>query len=144
MGKKRLRMELVLLSIPVLPLAGLLIAHVVTDVLLPPSAGYTYDELYSQTHLRMQRLVEALDRHRLQHGVYPSTGQSLGPVLMYFPKFKKIPPDPWGHAFIYASPGPMGQGFVLTSLGADGKQGGTGEHTDIVYVQETPGPFRIF
>ena len=38
--------------------------------------------------------------------------------------------DPWGNEFRYTVPG-NGKPFDLTSLGADGKEGGDGENRDV-------------
>jgi general secretion pathway protein G len=50
---------------------------------------------------------------------YPASG---------FLQDKKVPMDPWGHPYIYESDG---KSFVITSLGKDGKEGGTGADKDI-------------
>lgn len=85
-------------------------------------------------------LIEtALDMFRLDVGRYPTTQEGLkvlwenpgnipnwqGPYLK-----KPIEKDPWGHPYIYISPGKHGA-YDLYSLGADGKPGGTGENKDI-------------
>ena len=44
---------------------------------------------------------------------------------------KKIDADPWGHAYVYAVPGPSGLPFGLVSFGADGAEGGEGNDRDI-------------
>ncbi|RZI80028.1 MAG: type II secretion system protein GspG [Rubrivivax sp.] len=44
-----------------------------------------------------------------------------------------LPMDPWGHPFIYKVPGNNGQPFSITSLGADGKEGGEGINADVVF-----------
>jgi general secretion pathway protein G len=73
-------------------------------------------------------------------GHYPSTEQGLqalvqrpsdeakwsGPYLA-----KALPPDPWGHAYVYRQPGNDGHDYELSSLGKDGKPGGTGENADL-------------
>jgi type II secretion system protein G len=43
---------------------------------------------------------------------------------------KKLPDDPWGNAYLYASPGKHGAFDVWTN-GADGKEGGEGINADI-------------
>ena len=82
---------------------------------------------------------KALDQYRLDVGRYPSTEQGLaalnakpqgverwaGPYLK-----KDVPPDPWGGAYQYKSPGEHGD-FDLLSLGSDGQPGGTGEAADV-------------
>jgi len=44
---------------------------------------------------------------------------------------KKIPLDPWGNAYQYRSPGEHDSDYDIWSLGADGKQGGSGFDADI-------------
>ncbi|HEX7900574.1 MAG TPA: type II secretion system major pseudopilin GspG [Planctomycetota bacterium] len=43
-------------------------------------------------------------------------------------KGKAVPKDPWGNDFRYAA---QGRKFTLTSLGADGKEGGAGLDADL-------------
>lgn len=83
--------------------------------------------------------MTALDSYFLDAGQYPSTPQGLsalrnkpdgllkwkGPYLL-----KEIPPDPWGNPYTYRSPGRNG-GYEIVSLGADGKEGGENEDSDI-------------
>jgi len=83
----------------------------------------------------------ALDNYRLDVGSYPTTEQGLkalienpggvehwdGPYL----KKSEIPLDPWGHPYVYKSPGEHGE-YDIVSYGADGVAGGDGENQDIV------------
>jgi len=82
----------------------------------------------------------ALDTYRLDVGKYPTEEQGLqalreepdevknwdGPYLA-----KEVPSDPWGNDYVYTSPGEHGD-YDITSLGADGEQGGEDENLDIV------------
>jgi general secretion pathway protein G len=86
----------------------------------------------------------ALDQYRLDNDYYPSTAQGLdalrtlpqgepaarnwrGPYLK-----KSVPLDPWGHPYIYKSPGEKNpNGYDLFTYGRDGKPGGDGEDADI-------------
>ncbi|MEO7962303.1 MAG: type II secretion system major pseudopilin GspG [Gemmatimonadaceae bacterium] len=94
---------------------------------------------------QMSLLGTALDNYRLDNGGYPSTAQGLaalrehpslapaatnwkGPYLR-----KDIPLDPWGRPYLYASPGTRNaSGYDLSTLGRDGKSGGTGEDADLI------------
>lgn len=90
---------------------------------------------------QIEGLGKALDAYRLDTGSYPTTEQGLnalvlrptdegkwnGPYLQ-----KAVPPDPWGHPYVYRSPG-QGGDFDLMSLGKDGQEGGEGEGADISY-----------
>ncbi len=83
---------------------------------------------------------KALEQYRLEVGTYPTTEQGLaalvarpaqaahwdGPYLA-----KAVPLDPWGHAYVYKSPGDHGD-VDLMSLGRDGQPGGEGLDADIV------------
>ncbi|MGH7338727.1 MAG: type II secretion system protein GspG, partial [Myxococcota bacterium] len=45
---------------------------------------------------------------------------------------KGLPLDPWGRPYVYRSPGERNpHGYDLYSLGRDGRDGGTGEDTDL-------------
>jgi general secretion pathway protein G len=86
-------------------------------------------------------IEQGLELYRLQIGSYPTTSQGLQ-ALVTAPAgadaaryqaggyVKKLPEDPWGRDYLYASPGQHGAADVWT-LGADGKDGGEGIDADI-------------
>lgn len=91
---------------------------------------------------QIEMVGAALDTYRLDMSRYPSTEQGLaalsekpgdaadavkwrGPYLK-----KRIEKDPWGNPYVYKSPGEKAD-YELSSLGADGKEGGTGDDADI-------------
>ncbi len=82
----------------------------------------------------------ALDSLRLDAGKYPATSEGLQALRVkpsgvenwkgpYLPK--EIPNDPWGHPYLYSSPGEHGD-YDLYSFGADNTAGGEGENQDVV------------
>ncbi len=87
----------------------------------------------------------ALKMYKLDNGTYPTTEQGLKalvkkPELPPIPANWKqggyldatdVPKDPWGNAYIYRSPGDNGRDYEIISLGADGKEGGSGVNADI-------------
>jgi general secretion pathway protein G len=89
------------------------------------------------------RLYEsALDLYRMDNFKYPTTDQGLealvkrpsDPNLKNYRAegyVKQLQKDPWGHDYVYVSPGTNGAPYDLLSLGADGQQGGTGLDADI-------------
>jgi general secretion pathway protein G len=86
-------------------------------------------------------IAKALDLFRVDVGRYPTTEQGLAALLTApasEPKWrgpylqKALPPDPWGRAFLYKSPGEQGE-FDLMTYGKDGSPGGTEENADILY-----------
>ncbi len=95
----------------------------------------------STAKAQIEGLGKALDAYRLDVGHYPSTEQGLnalavkpgeeanwnGPYLQ-----KAVPPDPWGRAYVYRSPGQGGE-FDLLSYAKDGQAGGDGDGADIAY-----------
>jgi general secretion pathway protein G len=88
---------------------------------------------------QMQLLATALDLFHLDVGRYPTSEEGLralrdkpdtlpawgGPYLD-----KGVPNDPWGRPYVYKFPGEHGP-YDLSSLGADGTEGGEGENMDI-------------
>jgi len=110
-------------------------------------AGYVGPKLFGQigksevkvAHAQIDALGKALDQYRIDIGRYPSSTQGLaalvsrpdaearwsGPYLA-----KAVPMDPWGRPYIYRSPGEHGD-YDLSSLGSDGKPGGSGDSVDI-------------
>lgn len=91
---------------------------------------------------QIEIFVLALESYRLDNDVYPSSEAGLtalrtspvaddpawrGPYLR-----KEVPLDPWGHPYVYRSPGEVNpETFDLLSLGRDGEPGGEGEDADI-------------
>lgn len=92
---------------------------------------------------QIEMLGAALDTYRLDMSKYPSTEQgiaalSVAPVDPALaanwrgPYLKKVVErDPWGNNYVYKSPGTNGE-YELSSLGADGKDGGTGDDADVL------------
>ena len=82
-----------------------------------------------------------LDLYKLDTGRYPSTQEGLralltspgnvsnwnGPYVKNADELK----DPWKNDLIYKAPGDANRPYDLTSLGADGKEGGEGANRDI-------------
>lgn len=110
-------------------------------------AGYVGPKYFGQlgkaevkaARAQISALEKALDHYRLDTGHYPTTEQGLAALVKKpstEPKWagpylqKDVPLDPWGKAYLYKSPGQHGD-FDLSSLGRDGKPGGSGEDADI-------------
>ena len=91
---------------------------------------------------KMEQLSGQLEIMRLEVGRYPTSQEGLralvekpagmerwnGPYLKDAATLK----DPWGNDFRYTAPG-QGKPYDLSSLGADGREGGEGENRDIVH-----------
>lgn len=124
-----------------------LLELLVVMVIIGLLAAYVGPRYFSQigkseikvVRAQMVAFEQALDQYRLDTGHYPTTAQGLsvleskpenvkkwdGPYLK-----KKLPPDPWGNAYIYRFPGEHSD-YDILSYGNDGKSGGDGEAVDI-------------
>lgn len=88
-------------------------------------------------------LETALEQYRLDNLVFPTTEQGLqalvaAPAGLARPEryrqggyVRRLPEDPWGHAYQYRRPSAHGQAFDVWSFGADGREGGEGEDADL-------------
>ena len=95
--------------------------------------------LSSVARAQIENFMTALDSYFLDNGNFPAPQQGLnalrarpeGAAKWNGPYLKKeIPADPWGNPYVYRAPGRNG-GYEIISHGADGKEGGEGEHADI-------------
>lgn len=93
---------------------------------------------------QIESLDKALDQFRIDTGHYPSADAGLVALTvapanepMWHGSYLKkgVPLDPWGSPYSYKMPGSNDHEYEIVSLGADGKQGGTGEDADIVNWQ---------
>jgi general secretion pathway protein G len=112
--------------------------------------GFRYLDRARQVTARSQ--VEtfslALQAYAIDCKQYPTQEQGLEalwakPILEPVPTGwagpyldKKVPLDPWGHAYEYTTPGPHGLLFGLRSLGSDGAEGGEGNAKDVSSWEE--------
>jgi general secretion pathway protein G len=119
----------------VITIIGLIMALVGPRVL-----NYLAESKVKAARIQVESFASSLDLFYLDAGRYPSTSEGLaalaqrpggvdawnGPYL----RTGQVPNDPWGHAYVYRSPGEHGP-YDLVSYGADGHQGGTGTAADI-------------
>ena len=121
----------------VIVILGLLAAMVV-----PNLTGKGAEAKEKLTCVQMKSIYNGpLDMFKVDNGMYPSTEEGLGALVQnpdpskypnysksgYF-KDNKMPKDSWGSDFIYIND----DGKVeIISLGADHKEGGSGEAKDI-------------
>jgi general secretion pathway protein G len=106
----------------------------------PRVLSYLGDSKVKAARLQIESFSSSLDLFYLDVGRYPSGGEGLsaltqrpgnaaiwnGPYL----KTGAVPSDPWGHLYVYRSPGERGP-YEIVSLGSDGQEGGTGTAADI-------------
>jgi len=90
----------------------------------------------------IQSIESALDQYKMDNSFYPATEQGLQaliapPTTGRVPKhyrdggyIKRLPVDPWGNPYAYASPGVHGD-IDIWSYGADGAPGGEGPDAEV-------------
>jgi len=95
--------------------------------------------------IQMKSLKDSLDSFKIDEGTYPTTQEGLEALIKNpdpqkyknYPQngylnAKKLPKDPWGNDYIYVN----NDGNIdIISLGADGKEGGSGENKDIRFSE---------
>jgi general secretion pathway protein G len=91
------------------------------------------------TRAQIDVFTKAIDNFRLDTGRFPTAEEGLNALVVKpadvdnwtGPYLKKgVPPDPWGHPYVYQVPGTKGD-YAVISYGRDGRPGGTGEDADI-------------
>jgi general secretion pathway protein G len=90
--------------------------------------------------LQIEQLETVLDLYKLDVGRYPSTAQGLAALFSRpdgveewnGPYLKKADGvlDPWNNPYHYRAPGEHGA-FDIHTLGADQREGGSGEDQDV-------------
>ena len=119
----------------VITIIGLIMALVGPRVL-----NYLGESKSKAAKIQIESFSSALDLYYLDLGRYPTSNEGLaaltrgnnlpgwnGPYL----RGGVVPNDPWGHGYIYRSPGERTP-YDITSLGSDGQEGGSGTAADIV------------
>jgi len=89
--------------------------------------------------LQISDLEKSLELFKLDVGRFPTTAEGLNALSVRpgsangwnGPYIKgNVPNDPWGKPYAYTSPSANG-GVEISTLGADGAAGGTGDNADI-------------
>jgi general secretion pathway protein G len=109
----------------VIVIIGLLATIVIINVM--PAADRA---AVTKARADIATLEQGIDMYRLDHLRYPTADEGL-PALVSGEYIRRLPDDPWGNAYLYAVPGPDGAPYRIASLGADGREGGSGENEDI-------------
>ncbi|MFQ5765780.1 MAG: type II secretion system major pseudopilin GspG [Rhodospirillales bacterium] len=91
--------------------------------------------------IQLENISTSLDLFRLDMGRYPKSEEGLQALVRRpagLAKWKgpyidgnEVPTDPWERPYLYERSAGGGGRFNLTTLGADGVQGGEGEDADI-------------
>jgi general secretion pathway protein G len=113
----------------------LAILALLTSLLVVNYAGIFSSAKHKIAVQEMAKIVELVEQYRILTGDYPSQDDGLAALTKPLPNqteplAKGRILDPWGHPYIYVYPGQHGK-YDITSLGADGAEGGDGENADI-------------
>jgi general secretion pathway protein G len=112
----------------------LVILGILAAIVVPKFSGRTEQARVTAAHSQIATFGTALDAFEVDTGHYPKGKNGLleliqqprdaqnwkGPYL----KGDNIPNDPWGHPYIYESPGKHNaNSYDLASMGPDGRSG---------------------
>ncbi len=126
-------------------LVVLTIISLILGLVGPRVLSYLGESRVKTAKLQIESFSSSLDLFYLDTGRYPTSSEGLdalarrptgveiwnGPYL----KGGRVPLDPWGHAYQYRSPVERTPPYEISSLGSDGREGGTGAAADISNVE---------
>ena len=117
----------------------ILILGLLAGLILPNLIGKSGGAKRNITCIQMNTISQSLKMYKLDNGRYPDGSAGLKSLLSdnefnsYFSD-NKLPKDPWKNTFIYTNDGSK---FDIISLGANKREGGTGEDADIRFSKCT-------
>lgn len=118
----------------VITIIGMIMALVGPRVL-----NYLGESKTKAARIQLESFTSALDLYYLDLGRYPSSNEGLGALINStntpgwngpYLRGGVLPNDPWGHPYLYRSPGDRAP-YTIVSLGSDGQEGGSGTATDL-------------
>ena len=125
-------------------LVVLVIIGLLVGLVAPKVFNQLSDAKVKTARIQIQNLASGLDLLFLDLGRYPTSTEGLqalyrrpagaqgwnGPYL----RGNDVPRDPWNHPYLYVSPA-QGRPYAITSLGSDGREGGTDSAADLTSAQ---------
>jgi len=121
-------------------LVVLVILSLIMGLVGPRVLSYLSDSRVKAAKLQIDLLSAALDLFYLDTGRYPSKSEGLDVLIERRPSVEHwngpylqqnaLPLDPWGNPYEYRIPGDT-TAYEIVSLGADGREGGTDDASDI-------------
>lgn len=101
----------------------------------PRVLNYLSESKVKAATIQIQSFASSLDLFYLDSGRYPTTAEGLTALIQHptgasgwngpYLKNGSVPNDPWGHPYVYRSPGQHGA-YDIVSNGSSGQEGGTG------------------
>ncbi len=122
----------------------IVILGILAAIIAPRVIGRTDEAKVTEAKVQIKNFDTAIKLYKIDNGRYPATDQGLTaliekPSVGIIPKNwraggylenRKIPKDPWGNPYLYASPGLNGE-YDIISFGRDGVRGGEGYDGDV-------------
>lgn len=138
MNPKRQRAFTLIEMMAVVIIIGILAAVIATNIVQPVDKAKREAALSS-----LKQIESAITMYRLDTSRYPQSLRDLvkqpeglnnwnGPYL----KESIEPRDPWGNKFEFKVPGENDHPYQLSSLGADGQEGGEKDKADILLFKD--------
>jgi general secretion pathway protein G len=114
-------------------LVVLTIIALILGIVGPRVLGYLGESRVKTARLQIESFSSALDLYYVDTGRYPSTSEGLNALVQRpsdvgfwngpYVKGGRVPPDPWGNAYVYRSPADTAP-YEIVSHGPDGDRGG--------------------
>ncbi|MFN3498405.1 MAG: type II secretion system major pseudopilin GspG [Pannonibacter indicus] len=123
-------------------LVALTILAIIVGIVGPRAAAFLGKSKEKAAGLQIKSIQSSLELYYIDTGNYPSEAAGLAALVTppsgvrgwagpYIDSPQALD-DPWGRAYIYKSPGET-RPYEISTLGRDGREGGTGEDRDIKY-----------
>jgi general secretion pathway protein G len=125
-------------------LVVLVIIGLIMGLVGPRVLSYLSDSRVKAARLQIESFSNSLDLFYVDAGRYPTTQEGLGALVERptdagrwsgpYLRGNSVPNDPWGHPYVYQSPGAHGA-YDLISYGPKGREGGENAESEIVNWQ---------
>lgn len=117
----------------------IVILGLLATILMPRILNRPEQARRTKAIVEIRNIQAALALFKTDTGRFPSTAEGLA-ALAANPGIKgynadgyleRAPVDPWGHAYVYLSPGVHQRDYDMKSFGKDGEEGGQGDDADV-------------
>ena len=126
-------------------LVVLTIISLILGLVGPRVLAYLGNSRVKAARLQIENFGSALDLFFLDTGRYPSASEGLDALVQRptgvdvwngpYVKGGRVPLDPWGHPYQYKAAVDHNPPYEIVSYGADGREGGSGNASDISSIE---------
>jgi len=119
----------------------MVIIAILAAIVVPKMTGRTEQARITRAKADISSIKTALNAFEIDNGRFPTTEEGLQALVTepsnlqkpdsangvtgWKQMLDKVPTDPWGHPYVYRSPGSNNQDFDLFSTGPSGTEGGS-------------------